>query len=73
MSTTESLRLQLENRRLRNCAQHPHSEGEDPASAQQLRELYEQKADLQRWRERQELDRYWALGAQREKWEERDP
>jgi len=60
MSTTESLRLQLENanaqvqeleaenRRLRDCAQHPRSEGEDPASAQQLRELYEQALrDLQ--------------------------
>ena len=54
MSTTESLKLQLENgnaqvqeleaenRRLRDCAQHPPSKGEDPASAQQLRELYEQ-------------------------------
>ena len=136
MSTTESLRLQLENanaqvqeleaenRRLRDCAQHPRSEGEDPASAQQLQELYEQalrdlqdrqqeleasarrveelgreredrqlhdatvtkmaeleeenrrvveqKADLQRRCERQELDRYRALEAQREKWEERE-
>ena len=114
-----------ENRRLRDCAQHPHSEGEDPASAQQLRELYEQalrdlqdrqqeleasarrveelgrereedrklhdatvkkmaeleeeirrvveqKADLQRRCERQELDRYRALEAQREKWKERE-
>ena len=54
MSTTESLRLQLENantqvqeleaenRRLCDCAQHSCSEGEDPALAQQLRELYEQ-------------------------------
>ena len=137
MSTTESLRLQqenanaqvqeleAENRRLRDCVQHPRSEGEDPASAQQLRELYEQalrdlqdrqqeleasarrveelgrereedrqlhdatvtkmaeleeenrrvveqKADLQRQCERQELDRYRALEAQREKWEERE-
>ena len=136
MSTTESLRLLLENtntqvqeleaenRRLCDWAQHLSSEGEDPASAQQLRELYEQalqdlqdrqqeleasarrveelgrereedrqlhdatvtkmaeleeenwrmakqKVDLYRRCECQELDRYQALEAQCEKWEER--
>ena len=35
------------------------------------RRVVEQKADLLRWCERQELDRYRALEAQREKWEER--
>ena len=48
----ESLRLQqknanaqepeAENRYLLDCAQYPHSKGEDPASKQQLQELYEQ-------------------------------
>ena len=41
-ANTQVQELETENRRLCDCAQHPSSEGEDPASAQQLQELYEQ-------------------------------
>lgn len=47
-NNTQVQELEVENKCLRDCRQHPRSEGEDHALVQQLQELYEQALrDLQ--------------------------